>query len=421
MSTSSKRAELRLSQVITTFGPGAMVDLPSRSVIIGGLERWDMRGGHWKAINEPRATHLLQERLSENGGPLTPGTVLQLRTPPLDPQLPGREPPGIAATIFPCWFVVNEEEQLQHGRRRRLVHWRHLDPGGGRQKFILDTGKKADVTPVRFVAACKKGHIQDIDWQWAVHGVERCTEPLWLEEAGATGDPRSIRIACGCGKHITLENAQAPNRLGTCLGKQPWLEQDSAQGCDQQLRFLTRTATNAYFPQVLTVISLPSAEDALTQLVQDHWTQLQQIETIADLPAARKFNDKIAAAFKGVGDSDLFDRIVRFRNALLQKLEKKPKHAEFELLASGLSLIGENRPDAELHANTLARSDWGGVRLLPGIESVVAIHRLREVSCLYGFTRFEAAPTAIDGDIEEINISVDGAALTSRARVAPGN
>jgi hypothetical protein len=40
----SKNAQ-RLSQVVSTFGPGAMVDLPTRSVVIGGLELWDMRGG----------------------------------------------------------------------------------------------------------------------------------------------------------------------------------------------------------------------------------------------------------------------------------------------------------------------------------------------------------------------------------------
>jgi len=33
----------RLSQVITTFGPGSLVDLPTRSVMVGGLDRWDMR------------------------------------------------------------------------------------------------------------------------------------------------------------------------------------------------------------------------------------------------------------------------------------------------------------------------------------------------------------------------------------------
>jgi hypothetical protein len=41
-----------LSQVVSTFGPGAMVDLPTRSVVIGGLEHTMMQdmmgvGGMW--------------------------------------------------------------------------------------------------------------------------------------------------------------------------------------------------------------------------------------------------------------------------------------------------------------------------------------------------------------------------------------
>lgn len=68
----------------------------------------------------------------------------------------------------------------------------------------------------------------------------------------------------------------------------------------------------------------------------------------------------------------------------------------------------------------MPREAWGGVgERLCGIASVVAVHRLREVSCLYGFTRFEAAPTAIDGDIEEITISVDGAALANELTSLP--
>ena len=35
------QGQIRQSQIITTFGPGAMVDLPDHSVIIGGLELWE--------------------------------------------------------------------------------------------------------------------------------------------------------------------------------------------------------------------------------------------------------------------------------------------------------------------------------------------------------------------------------------------
>ncbi|HJP67497.1 MAG TPA: DUF1998 domain-containing protein [Sphingomicrobium sp.] len=421
MSQSSAKSELRLSQVITTYGPGAMVDLPTRSVIIGGLDRWDMTiKGSWQPINEPRAVQLLEERLSQEDGPLQPGTRLSLRSPPVDPKLPGREPPGIAATVFPCWFIVNEDEHIQGGRRRRLVHWNHLDPSSGRNKFLSDSGKKVDVTPIRFVAACKKGHIQDIDWPWQLHRGAKCAEPLWLEEKGSTGDPRNIRIICGCGRDLSLQNAQAHGILGRCKGKQPWLDRDAGDGCTEILRFLTRSATNAYFPQVLTVISLPAAEDDLTRRVQDHWDKLRKVTDPSLLAALRMFDDVIAANFKDVPDDQLFGAIQRHEKSVLQSLDKKPKYAEFELLASGKELIGENRPDAKLHAETLSRDRWAGNdQRLANIASVVAVHRLREVSCLYGFTRFEAAPTAIDGDIEEINISVDGASLASELTWLP--
>ena len=42
MSQPNKRphGQLRHSQVITTFGPGSLVDLPTQSAIVGGLEHW---------------------------------------------------------------------------------------------------------------------------------------------------------------------------------------------------------------------------------------------------------------------------------------------------------------------------------------------------------------------------------------------
>jgi len=36
--------------------------------------------------------------------------------------------------------------------------------------------------------------------------------------------------------------------------------------------------------------------------------------------------------------------------------------------------------------------DPDGDPVARGIMSLVAVHRLREVACLYGFTRFEPAP-----------------------------
>lgn len=420
--SSPKRVTLRASQLITAFGPGAMVDLPTRSVIIGGLDLWNMRErGSWHPIHEPRAVAVLEQLLRATGR-LADGIALTLRTPPVDDggrpgivRAAATLPPGIEARIFPTWFVARDSELAGGARRRRLMRWRDLDPRG-RAEFIDDDGRRMRVTPIRFVAGCPKGHLQDIDWIFNVHvgTAERCGQPLWLEERGTSGDPRSTRILCGCGASLSLHDAQATGRFGTCRGQRPWLATPEPGGCTEKLRFLTRTATNGYFPQVLTVISLPAAEDELTRLIEQHMDALSWVECERDSAAARKSNPALRAALDGWSDADVLARIGQLRQGQNQALDKAPKVAEYDLLASGLDEIGSDAPDARLYARTLARAAWDGHRpRLAPIAAVVAVHRLREVSCLYGFTRFDAAPTAIDGNLEELTLSVEGAALAT--------
>jgi hypothetical protein len=94
------------------------------------------------------------------------------RTPPIARESRNNsDPAGVDVRIFPTWFTC--EGTIGDGqadqRRRRLVRWTELDAGGGRKKFQREDGKKVDVTPIRFVGACQKGHLQDIDWKWLLH------------------------------------------------------------------------------------------------------------------------------------------------------------------------------------------------------------------------------------------------------------
>lgn len=414
----------RLSQLISTFGPGSMLDLPTRSVMIGGLDRWDMRQGTWTTINEPRLVELLQRRLtapSPNGEPprMPPETRLSLRTPPLakDTQS-NREPPGIPVSVFPTWFVCEKIEHVTIGgkdrRRRRLVRWQDLEAGQGRRYFYGDDGKRTDVTPIRFVGACERGHIQDIDWRWVVHGPKPCQEPLWLEERGTSADPADTYVVCNCGiDPLSLQQAFAPGRLGRCGGNRPWLGREARETCDKNLRLLTRTATNTYFPQVVTVISLPTSEDELGKLLASKTEDLKEATSATEISQALKFNSKLREALKGWTPEQIFARLELMRALAQSDASIPPKFAEFDILGCGAPLIGENRLDARLFAETLPRSAWAGDGGpdLAFIQNLVAVHRLREVMCLYGFTRFEAAPTSADGDLEDVRLAVDGAPI----------
>jgi hypothetical protein len=68
-----------------------MIDLPTRSVIVGGLEHWEMRPDAFKAIPEPRLATRLEQLLKAQGR-FDEGKSLSLRTPPVTDSRPGKLP-----------------------------------------------------------------------------------------------------------------------------------------------------------------------------------------------------------------------------------------------------------------------------------------------------------------------------------------
>jgi hypothetical protein len=141
--------------------------------------------------------------------------------------------------------------------------------------------------------------------------------------------------------------------------------------------------------------------------------------TVRDGPESAKYYPSVASALGAYADADIFDRLQRIREGAQAQSSLKPKQAESEIFASGRAEIGQNTPDAKLYCQTLPRNSWENGRLYPSIRNLVAVHRLREVSCLYGFTRFEAAPTSTDGDIEDIGLAVRGAPISEGADWLP--
>ena len=66
--------------MLTTFGSGAMMDLPTRAVVVSSLDHWDGNRGAFKRIEEPRLQTLLQTQLVASGR-WVPNRPLNLRTP----------------------------------------------------------------------------------------------------------------------------------------------------------------------------------------------------------------------------------------------------------------------------------------------------------------------------------------------------
>src|SRR5438477_138308 len=87
-------------------------------------------------------------------------------------------------------------------------------PGQVRQsqeKFINDNRKARPVVPLRFVRACRKGHIGDINWYSFVHhGDNGCRREHWIDERGTSGDLSEVWVRCECKAERPIIEATKP-------------------------------------------------------------------------------------------------------------------------------------------------------------------------------------------------------------------
>ena len=362
-----------------------MIDLPNHSVIVGGLEYWT-KGAE---VIEPRLVANLRESLDLPD--------LQLFAPPADsgdPTAPGQS--GITCWQFPEWFIT---QGGLAGRSRRLIARSALSKG----KFIDHNRKSQPVVPIRFVRACRKGHIADIDWFDFVHkGAGTCRRDLWYDERGTSGDLSEVWIRCACGAERQMSEATRPEMraLGRCPGRSPWLGPNVSEDCDDLSRMLVRTASNAYFTQPVSVISLPEGNEGLTravdQLLQEN---VKWITDLQKLAIYRQINSKVEKDLIGHSNEDVWAEMQARRGDLTTGSEKPIKRAEFETLISAQDEIGTDQPHGNFFARTLPKAEWNQP-WMADVDRVVLVHRLREVVASVGFTRFESASLDIEGELE---------------------
>lgn len=394
--------QMRRSQAITTFGPGALMDLPNHAVIVGGLDEWS---GVEEEIHEPR--------LEAKAALLLGIPALKLYAPPQNSDEPGAPMNGIRVWQFPEWFMTQDMTDSGEYRSRMLVHRKALTGG----KFIDADRKKLDVVPMRFVRTCRRGHIGDIDWYAFVHGNNPCRRQLWIDERGTTGDLSEIYIRCECGMERSFVSASfVENKaLGMCNGSRPWLGRYSNEQCGEVNRLLVRAASNAYFPQKITVISLPDKYEALSQAVTHAASLLQGVESLDGLKTLLGLLPPLREMLKGFKPEEIYAEMQARRGAASMAEGKSVKQAEIEVLVSGGEEIGNDIPDGYFHARSMPRELWESPHTA-SIAQVTLVHRLREVTALVGFTRLESSMPDVEG---ELDAGVSRAALARDPKWLP--
>ena len=401
--------QIRQSQLVTTFGPGAPLDLPEYSVLVSGLDFWS---GVEQEVHEPRLVEKLKRLLD--------APSLKLYLPPRDSEDPAAPRTGVTVWQFPEWFITQDvEEDRKQGRfmrSRLLVPRKALTKG----KFIDLDRKTRHVVPIRFVRACRRGHIGDIDWYGFIHKdpVTKCRRQLWIDERGTSGDLADVFARCACGERRSLgEAAVLSNQaLGSCDGSRPWLGRFTKEKCGEPNRLLVRSASNAYFSQKMEVISLPGRDEALQKAVSQVWENfLEYVDTLEQLQDERARKPPVKGALKGFSDEDVFAEIQARKGLGGAAPTKSVKKAEFETLTASDDEIGNDQPDGDFYARARPRAEWD-VPLMDAVERVVLVHRLRQVTAQVGFTRFESAAPDVEGELE---LGVQRAALSRELEWLP--
>ena len=167
-----------------------------------------------------------------------------------------------------------------------------------------------------------------------------------------------------------MYEALALGPLGTCKGRRPWLGNVPWEGCGQPNKLLVRTGSNTYFPERMSVISLPEADGWLAEAVERNWGVLGDARTTEDV-RQRRFDRVVKVELADFDDETVLRAVLAHAAQGLPETELSVKAAEFEVLACGQPMFGLDGPESLFHAETLVeRAHWGGAE--PGLGAYCA-------------------------------------------------
>ncbi|CAB3872401.1 DUF1998 domain-containing protein [Achromobacter deleyi] len=391
--------EVRPSQLLWTYGPGALIDLPNLSVVTLGIDQWEK--DRCQPIGEPRLLAAVRKVLGAQ--------VESLRMPPfqkselIDPWS-AEANIGVPVRPFPRWMrcvkcgllspfdagLFEIKENRFRPERTRFVH------KGCRGSKGDHPAKDADAVPARFLLACRDGHLDDFPWRYFIHGGNSsCKGTLRFFESGASLQTENLWVKCdACGASRSMAHAfgkAGKENLPSCRGRHPHLDHFDEE-CDEDARAVLLGSTNSWFPVTLSALAIPQAKDPLGQLIQDGWAVFQGITAEAMVPIVVQ-TLKLTGGLPGIekhSAPNIWAAIEAHRNGGGQEVvgEADIKGPEWEVLTSA-------NPPAD-YPHFMSKKVATPTGFENRIDRVLLLERLREVNALLGFTRVEAPEESSD-------------------------
>ncbi|KGX85781.1 DUF1998 domain-containing protein [Pontibacillus litoralis] len=412
-----KHIPLRSSQLITTFGPGALVISPTgESALIGSLDKWfyDINDNKAQEMNEfeivePRLRSALKvDKLfmppDFREGYRFKGDELGKSQSNTDVYIP--------LLRFPTWQYCQYCKTLH---RAQLSH---------RSSWLVCKGcnRKSKMIQVPFVIVCEHGHLSDFPWREWVHKDQDTTcEGLMkiVSTGGATLD--SLKVRCSCSKERSLRGIMSrrsnseqeetgiselskmlndSEELYECPGNKPWYgSEEENEPCNAYPIAVLKNSINVYFPNKLSAIYLPgenkNAEEIINIFERNFITpsllNMTGNETIQDkIKYVKKF---CPAVIEDFNDRDIELAILYTEGEIeveslegtsTKNIEHHLRRKEFEALISEIDNKNLKVKNTWIKEN---RSEKGIKMFFSKLNKVT---KLKETIALTGFNRLNS-------------------------------
>lgn len=391
-----KVGELRPSQALTTFGIGSIIDLPNLSVMVMGLEDWPFKDT--VEIGEQRLLASVKEVLGLQ--------VKALRSAPVVPdtyQVNQFDPSalvGIPVAPFPRWMVCPYCRRLApltsgSGGIFKLETPYRTDQIRYVHSNCTKPGKSPTVVPARFIMACKNGHLDDFPWREFVHrGPTTCQGGLKLFELSATGEAAGIEVQCegeNCKAQRRMSDAFKADQMALpiCKARRPHLRDHDEAGCKAPngqamvMEPMLQGASNSWFGIMLSALAIPQASGKLKQLIEDHWTILEKVQSEQNIELLQQVTPQLRDLSEYT-PTEIW-QAVQAKNSAVPDESGEPtdlKTPEWKVFIDPDA--AENGRDFQLKVAAPPK------RYAKYFEKIVLAERLREVRALVGFTRIES-------------------------------
>lgn len=264
---------IRPSQFIITYGPGAILESKEGPVIIptpdkGLFENSPLKVDDYRVENERMSKFLADGRT---------GTETKIFRLPTNAELSMSSKEYIYRTKpFPGWRLCMNRHS--HPDDTDILYLEKRCPACG-------DSSEGRTDTIRFVMACQDGHLNDVGWEYLVHGSDPCSNSevgkipkqlnhpklfQWIRNGVALKD---INIKCPrCNSKQNFGSSFY--REWRCSGRSP--ERESVRqpptpqpGCKKIAKIIQRQAANIRVPETRTLLSIQSVYTNLHRLVQN--------------------------------------------------------------------------------------------------------------------------------------------------------